>query len=825
MIDLLHSTLDHYRILEKLGQGGMGVVYLAEDAHLGRRVALKVLPREMAREPERLRRFQREAKVVAALNHPNIVTLHAVGEASGLHFLIMEYVQGKTLSDLIPEAGLPLAEVLRLAVPLADALRAAHEGGITHRDLKPGNVMVTAEGRPKILDFGLAKLADGGVTALHGLPHESQTAEGRVVGTLAYMTPEQLQGRPADARSDIFSFGAVLYEMATGATPFPAANSAELISAVLRDAPPAFERGLPKLPPLLIDIVRRCLEKSPANRYQTAAELHRALDAAATALRTDEILSSGFGRRARSLLRRVSATAALPVGRRRRVALSSLVLVGALTATGLASLAWRRPSTSPRGTAMATRSAALPGAGRDLPAIAFLPLRNYSGEADYFVDGMSDGLIGALARLKGARVISRTSAMHYKTTSLRLPEIAAELGVDYIAEGSVSRLGDKVRLTVQVVRADPETTLWSGTFERSFGESPALQDMVASAVGQAAGVPAQAAEAAPKSSARAIDPAAYEAYLQGKFYLQQFSEEAQRQAQSYFELAIAKDPNFAPALVGLADSLDWQGSFHAATPDVFRRAQAAAERAVELDDRLSEAHATLGTLHLNRWEWEAAETEIRRAVELDPNSAIARHRLWMWLACQGRPAEALREIELARKLDPLSAGIAADVGIELVFERRFAEGEKILLEALKLDPKYSPTHVYLWLLYSKTAREPERGRELAEYIAGFGWPELRPEIESRLRSQGYEATLRWVASSLARQEEPGGPKTGVVAGLLAESNQADEAMKWLQAGLSKREWTLGWIGVSVDYDSLRSRPDFRALLRALRLPTSRQPGI
>ncbi len=395
------------------------------------------------------------------------------------------------------------------------------------------------------------------------------------------------------------------------------------------------------------------------------------------------------------------------------------------------------PSPGARARCASAASASTPStlaapAAAKVPSLVVLPLSNFANEPEYFVDGMTDALISALARIQGVRVISRQSAMHYKDSKKLLPEIARELGVDFVVEGSVARLADRVRLNAQVVQADPETTLWSESFERAATDVLALQNTFASAIASAIHVQVSPVEQTRLATTKPVDPDVYEAFLQGKYYGGQFGEASVRKAKGYFERAIAKDPTFAPAWSGLSESLQWLAAFHADPAQLMPEAEAAARRAIELDGSLAEAHASLSGIFLNRWDFPAAETSINKAIELNPGSAAARRGHWLLLAYQLRLAEASAEIELAKQLDPLSAQVSADVGVQHLFEGRHEAAISELKNALELDPDYALSHVYLFLTYSEMKQDPERGLELRHYVSELGRPELIPEFSRRL---------------------------------------------------------------------------------------------
>ncbi|MBP7586967.1 MAG: protein kinase [Thermoanaerobaculia bacterium] len=805
---MIGTQLAHYRILAKLGEGGMGIVYLAEDERLRRKVALKTLPPALAEDPHRLARFEREVKSVATLNHPNIVTIYSVEETDGKRFFTMEHVEGKTLSQLVPQGGLPLKEFLKIAVPLADALAAAHAKGIQHRDLKPGNVMVNGDGRVKVLDFGLAKLREHEQTEAMGFhPQTTLTQEGLAIGTLAYMAPEQLRMLATDHRADLFSLGVVLYELATGHCPFVGQSTAEVISAILRDQPARTYEENDKIPPEIDSILRRCLEKEPAKRIGSAVEVRDALAEVARAV--------DLGQTRSRTPKSESGAVQIVKSRYARFGVAALAII----ALGAGLFAWR--ARAPRSAADVASSAAggAPVAAK-LPSLVVLPLSNFANEPEYFVDGMTDALISALARIQGVRVISRQSAMHYKASKKLLPEIARELGVDFVVEGSVARVGDSVRLNAQVIQAHPETTLWSESFERRAEEVLALETSFATAIAGALNVNLTSNERSRMAATRKVDPEVYETFLQGKYFGERFDQDSLRKAQGYFERAVARDPTFAPAWVGLSDALQMLALYHVETADLLPEAEAALKRALAIDSNLAEAYASLADLLQAQWRWSEAETAIQRAIELNPNSASARRRHWMLLACTQKQESALREIQTAKTLDPLSARISAGVGVQYLFMGRHDAAISELRAALELDPDYPLAHVYLFLAYSALKKDPERGEELRYYVADLARPELLPEFERRLANEGYDKALLWMALELDRNPPAGASRIGVIAGLLALSGERDKALTWLERGLEQRAWDLGWIAVSPDYASLRSDPRFTAITRRIGLPAS-----
>ncbi len=687
---MIGRSLGHYRITAAIGAGGMGEVYRATDTKLGRDVAIKMLPAAVAQDPERLARFEREARSLAALNHPNIVTIYAVEEDGGSRFLAMELVEGETLDTLLAPGGLPLPRFFEIAVPLADALSAAHERGIVHRDLKPGNVMVTREGRVKVLDFGLAKLeAADSNPDLTSTPTESRadlTSEGQVFGTVAYMSPEQTRGGKVDARSDVFSLGVVFYQMLTGERPFHGASAADMISSILRDTPAPITDRRADLPPHLARILRRCLEKDPRDRYQTSRDVHNELrdlrnETSAAPLSSAPRPASAAGEKAKE---RPAPRA--PGSRKRTVLAAGFTLV--LLAMALyAAKRFGAFHSAPRATQ--TTSAPQP-----IQSIAVLPLDNYSGDPsqDYFAEGMTDELTSDLANISQLRVISRGSVMQFKGAHRPpTPEIAKILNVDAIVEGSVLRSGDKVRITAQLIDARSDRHLWSKSFERNSRDVLALQDELASAIAREIHVRLTPEEQSRLTRAASVNPEAYDAYLKGRYFFNRPSDENLSKAIAQFEEAIRLDPKFAPAYSGLSDAYLWAGYNEGVlvNAEAGPKSKAAAQEAIRLDDASAEAHASLATyLGWYAHDWPGSEAEYRRAFALNPNYSFAHDQFGILLALQGRLDEAVAEGKRASELDPLSPQIPVDALMAFAWQGKFQEAKDLARKAANLDPTY-----------------------------------------------------------------------------------------------------------------------------------------
>ena len=657
--------LGGYEIVSALGAGGMGEVYRARDPRLNRQVAIKLLPGELAADPHARERLRREAMAVAAIDHPYICKIFEIGEDGDALFLVMEYVAGETLHRRLQDGALPLSDALRVAGEITEALQEAHVRRFLHRDLKPANIMLTEQGHVKIMDFGLAKRVED-------LPLQDQatreigapqlTAYGSIVGTPDYMSPEQVKGITLDARSDLFSFGVILAEMTSGRHPFRQPSTGETLSAVLRE-PPDLSGDIP---PGLRDLVRRLLAKAPEDRYASAADLR--VDLAGLTSSSAAVVAAPPAHRAPAAWKRLAWSASA----------LGLVLVGSL----IVSSGLLRPTSR------------LPGAPTVIRSIAVLPLDNYSGDAnqDYFAEGMTDELTANLATISQLRVISRGSAMQFKGKDRPpTPDIAAKLNVDAVVEGSVSRSGDKVRITAQLIDARADKHLWAKSFERSSRDVLALQAELASAIAQELNVQLTSNEHRRLTAAPSVNPEAHDAYLKGRYFFNRPSDENLQKAIAQFEVSVKLSPEFAPAFSGLSDAYLWAGyneGFLTAT-EARPKAKAAAEKAVTLDDNSAEAHTSLAVFKLfYEYDLAGCELEFRRAFALNPNYVFAHDQFGMALAFQGRFKEAIAEGTRAIELDPLSPQVLIDATVPFMFQRNSEAAKQLGRRAAELDPTY-----------------------------------------------------------------------------------------------------------------------------------------
>jgi TolB-like protein/Tfp pilus assembly protein PilF/predicted Ser/Thr protein kinase len=685
---LIGQSVSHYRILEKLGSGGMGVVYKAEDTRLNRFVALKFLPEEIANDPHALARFRREAHAASALNHPNIYTIYEIGEHDGRRFIAMEYLEGKTLAQMVSGRRMELDQLLEIGIQVANGLEAAHAKGIINRDIKPANIFVTKQGHTKILDFGLAKANaaisnpySAAVTTLDVDPN-SLTKPGSTLGTVSYMSPEQARSKELDARTDLFSFGCVLYEMATGVQPFRGKSTAEIFEAILGRAPVPPVQVNPDIPPRLQEIIGKCLEKDRELRYQHASEI-----------------SADLKRLKRELDSGMTATAG-PATQAKRPSRQRAVIVAMLCAVLVAALAWY-------GLRGRLHRVAPADSGRAM--LAVLPFENLSGDSqeDYFADGLTEEMIAQLGQLQPGRlgVIARTSTARYKASKETAAQIAHELGVGYLLEGSVRRSGERVRVTASLVRADEQTHLWAETYERPLTDVLKIQTEIAEKITRSLSIqllPGTRGSAAP------INVESYDKYLLGMHELGQGTRESENKALQYFKEAIDKNPGDARLYVAVAKAYFALRTYYSSPAEVMPQAKQAALKALELDPNLASAHVAMGDVSLIfDWNWSAAESEYRRALEINPNLSEAQLGYADYLATLGRFDEAISHIHQAYVIDPLAVDSRAEALWTYYFSRRLQETVEQAQKTIELEPQAGLPYAMLALAYADLGQRPQ----------------------------------------------------------------------------------------------------------------------
>jgi serine/threonine protein kinase/Tfp pilus assembly protein PilF len=789
---VIGKTLGHYTIVAKMGAGGMGEVYRARDERLERSVALKILPAGLLADETARNRFRKEAMALSKLNHPNIATIYDFDTDGGVDFIAMELVEGETLAQKVAGGALPEKEIVVLGAQIADALEEAHEHGVVHRDMKPANIMVTPKGRVKVLDFGLAKLLRPAASMTTAATlSESQG----VAGTLPYMSPEQLRDEQLDARSDIFSFGAVLYEMSSGQKPFQEAVVSRLTDAILHRSPVPPRALNPRASPELERIVLKCLEKEPDRRYHSAKDLSvdlRRSSTPSTALAPAE--PAGQARKPK----RLAAVASI-------AGLLAVFLVLALLDVG----DWRERLFN----------------GNRLPKIqslAVLPLANLSADPaqEYFADGMTEELTTELAQISGLRVISRTSAMRYKGSREALPEIAKALNVDAVVEGSVERSGDEVRITAQLINARTDAHLWAKSYHRNLRDVLALQTEVARAIAGEIQVHLTAQEHERLERARAVNPAAYEAYLQGRYHWNFHTGDELQKAIAEYQRAIQIDPSYALAYVGLSDAYHILPLNADADPQkVLPKAKDTALKALQLDPQLSEGHASLAfVLEEYDWDWAAAEKEYKRAIELSPNNPAAHSYYARLLSSLARHSEAITEGKRSRELDPLSNPASFLLAAAYYFARQDDRAVQEFEQSLQISPNFWPAHMYLGKVYGEQ-RLYEKA--LAELRKGQG-----PTLEATsvmgyvLGMSGKKTEAERILSDLMMRSKQTYVSPTHIANIYVGLGEKNQAMAWLEKGLEAKDPHMEFLDVEPMYDSLRPDPRFADLLGRLRLAPS-----
>ena len=786
---MIGQTLGHYRIIAKMGAGGMGEVYSARDERLERDVALKVLPAGSLIDESARKRFRKEAMALSKLNHPNIAAIYDFDTDSGIDFIAMELVIGETLTEKVASGALPEKGVVILGSQIADALEEAHEHGIVHRDLKPSNVMVTPKGRAKVLDFGLAKLLRPAASmATADTLSETQG----VAGTLPYMSPEQLRGEQAEPRTDIFSFGVLLYEIATGQRPFRETISSRLTDAILHQVPVSPRALNPRISPELERVILKCLEKQPEHRYQSAKEI-------LADLRRLAIQSTASTTPSGTPVKTRQWGILLPAG---AIAVLLLAVLYALS----------------RGNGRGLFGHA---ASWQIHSLAVLPLENFSRDPDqdYFADGMTEALITDLSKISALQVISRTSVMQYKGSKKPLPLIAKELRVDAVIEGSVERAGDRVRITAQLIEAANDKHLWAESYDRDLRDVLSLQDEVARRIAGQVQVKLTPQEQKQLSTGSPINPEAYELYLQGRFYWNKGDEQGLKKSIEYYQAALTKEPNSAFAYAGLADSYSAFSDWYLPPRQVMPQAKAAAVKALQLDESLAAAHVALCSIHtIYDWDWQEAEKECRRAIELNPNSADAHDTYANYLAYTGQWEKAAAEIHLAEELDPLSYRYYGDGAFIYFLERRYDQAVLQAQKSLSLQPDFFIAHSFLGLIYAQTGHSPEAVAEaqkgaqlsdsqLAQGFLGYTYAAAGKKSEARKIAADLQANMarRFVCPY----------EIGTIYLWLGEN---DESFRWLQKAYDERSICISSMKFDPRLDPIRSDPRYESLIHQVGFP-------
>jgi TolB-like protein/Tfp pilus assembly protein PilF/tRNA A-37 threonylcarbamoyl transferase component Bud32 len=769
---LIGQTISHYKIVEKLGEGGMGVVYKAEDTKLKRTVALKFLSAQSLETQQEKTRFVHEAQAAAALDHPNVCTVHEIDEAEGQTFIAMAYVEGHSLREKIASGPLKLEAALDLAIDVAQGLQEAHEKGIVHRDIKSGNIMLTSKGQAKITDFGLARLAGG----------TKVTKTGTTVGTVAYMSPEQARGEAVDHRSDIWSLGVVVYEMLTGQLPFKGEHEQAVTYQVVNENPDPITALRTGIPMELERIVNKALAKNPGERYQHVDEM--LIDMKAVKKEVESGLKTVRQTRAKLLS-----------GKRAYWYIGIITVVILLMVGGLY---------------------IFPRNKKAIDRIAVLPLENLSGdlEQEFFVDGMTDALIADLQKIRALHVISRTSVMQYKGVRKPLPKIAQELDVDAIVEGTVLREGNQVRITARLIHASTDRQLWADRYDRELRDILALHSEVAQAIAREVRVALTPQEQARLAGVRTVNPEAYELYLRGRDQVFKFTIVAYEKAVEYFQQAIEADPDFAQAYAMLAGCYVYFGwSGHMPLEEARSRAAPPLRKAFEIDDALSEAYHALATIKFYfDWDWVGAESEYKRAIELKPSNGEA-HGQYSWsLMAMGRFDEAIAEAKRSLQLDPVLPLANWVMGYVYYCARHYDQAIAQYRQMAELEPNNPGAEWNIADVFAQIGRYDDavRARQKALSLLGAP-PEEIAALDSAYSESGPEGYWSW-----HKNRSVGRP--AVTAIIYAQIGDMDRAFALLEKGYEENSPEIHLLKVKPSLDPLRDDPRYHDLLRRMNFP-------
>ncbi len=804
---MIGLTVSHYRILEKLGGGGMGVVYKAEDLRLGRPVSLKFLPEQLSREPLAIERFQREARAASSLNHPHICTIYDVDQYEGQHFIVMEFLEGQTLKHRISGKPIELERVPEYGHQMADALEAAHSKAIIHRDIKPANIFLTDRGQVKLLDFGLAKL----MPERKGAGRAKQTAgnfgvttqdvhltsDGVALGTVAYMSPEQVRGQELDERTDLFSLGLVLYEMCTGQRAFTGNTSGVIFDAILNRVPIPPARLNPTIPLQLEQIISKALEKDRELRYRSASDLRADLQRLIRDTDSARAMPYTTGQASRQKLRRLWPH--LVWG-------GVLALLLILLGLNVGNL----------------RDRVFGGAGQArIESIAVLPFANLSNDpkTEYLSDGITESLINSLSQLPNLAVMSRNTVFRYKGQATDSQKVGRDLHVRAILTGRLIQTGDELMISVSLEDVQNSRQIWGEQYNRKLSNLVSVQQEIAGDIyGRLR--PRLAGEEKKLLAKRPTENAeAYQLYLQGLFYWNKWTQADFKKAADYFTQAVQKDPGYALSYAGLADSYSLLGDAGYLPPsEAWPKAKTAAMQALNLDDSLAEAHTSLGLVKEHfEWDWGGAEKEFKRAIELNPNLATAHHWYGDYLTNMGRFDEGIAETKKAQELDPLSLIINTTMGWQFYLAGQNENAVEQLRKVLDIDPKFSPARRILEEVYAHMGKHKEAVAEREKALSLSGGPELAASIEEDFTKSGYKGVLQSWLEGLTELSKHSYVSSYSIAESYMRMDEKQKAFEWLEKAYEEHDSGLVSLAVEPMFENIRPDPRFREILRRMKL--------
>ncbi|HEY7544170.1 MAG TPA: protein kinase [Blastocatellia bacterium] len=821
------TTISHYRILSPLGAGGMGEVYLAEDTHLGRRVALKILPPDFTGDEDRLRRFEQEARAASSLNHPNIITIHEVGQENGLRFIAAEFIEGETIRQLLARGRMDVRKAIDVSIQVASALAAAHRAGIIHRDIKPENVMLRPDGYVKVLDFGVVKLTERFISQQTGpmdSASEIKTAADVVLGSPSYMSPEQARGLTVDARTDIFSLGVLLYEMISGQRPFDGETLSDIIVAILERRPRPLSECAADVSPRLEHAVNRALAKKREERYQTI----------------DEMLKD---------LRRVKQRADVEAGIDESISPDLKAQKTALDADPYATVKYSPEESGSFASTRATSSAeyiiteirrhkkafalalaaivlgvvaliySMRGDGREpINSIAVLPFVNESADQniEYLSDGITETLIDKLSEWRSLKVMARNSVFQYKGREENARAAGRDLNVRAVLTGRIVQRGDEIQIKIELVDTSDGSRLWGEQYNRPVSDLMAVQEEIARQVSEKLRL-RLAGEDEKRASKRYTDDAeAYQLYLKGRYYWNKRTQENIEKGIEYFRQAIDRDPLYALAYAGQADCYAMLTEYSSQPPkEIFPKVKAAAQKALEIDDSLAEAHTSLAAAYEYEWNWTEAEKQYRRAIELNPNYATAHHWYAVFLGARLRHDEALREMRLALELDPLSLIINTSMGRLLYGARQYDQAVDQLRKTLELDQNFAEARFHIAMAYEQKRMYGEAIAEFQKAIELFHDQTMIAWVGREYALSGKRSEAERVIKELNEMAREGYVSPYPMATVYAALGARDKAFEYLERVYEERSYYVVWLNIDPVFDGMREDARFQDLLHRI----------